>query len=205
MVRRLLPLSGIVFVVGVLVGIAGIGGNTPDIKSSATKITSFYGAHHSKQTLAVYVVFWATPFVIFFAASVAAALWSGGSIRENVWQLVLIGGSVVTAAGIHYALADGGNQHLPGTTMQALNALDADTYFVFVGGLGIMMLGAAGSMIRRTDAYRWFGWAALVVGIGIFTPVGFVAMLLSALWIILASLMGFRNRLLVAPALPQPA
>jgi hypothetical protein len=74
MIRRLLPLSGIVFVVGVVVGIAAIGGDTPDIKSSATKITSFYGTHHSKETLAAYVVYWASPFLILFAISLALIL-----------------------------------------------------------------------------------------------------------------------------------
>jgi hypothetical protein len=211
MVRRLLPLSGIVFVVLVIVGIVVIGGNTPDIKSSATKITSFYGTHHSKQTIAVYFVFWATPFLIFFAAGLAAAIWAGTSIRDNVWQLILLAGSVVSAAGflvaagVHYALADGGKHHLPAAAMQALNALDADNYLVFVGGLGVMMLGAAGAMIRRSDAYRWFGWAALVFGIGIFTPVGFFAMLLTALWIVVVSIVAFQSRSLVEADTPRTA
>jgi hypothetical protein len=210
MIRRLLPLSGIVFVVGVIVGIVVIGGNTPDIKSSATKIASFYSTHHSKQTLAVYFVFWATPFLIFFAAGLGAAIWAGTSLRDNVWQLVLIGGSVVSAAGflvaagVHYALADAGKHHLPTAAMQALNALDADNYLVFVGGLGVMMLGAAGAMIPRSDAYRWFGWASLVLGVGIFTPVGFFAMLLTALWIVVVSIVSFRQQPLVDTAAPQP-
>lgn len=211
MIRRLLPLSGIVFVVGTLLAIAVIGGNTPDIKSSATKITSFYGTHHSKETFASYVLFWATPFLVFFGVSIALALWTGQTARENVWPLILIAGSVVgasgffLAAGVHYALADGGGHHLSSSAMEALNALDADTYLAFVAGLGVMLLGAAGAMIPRAGSLRWLGWAALVFGIGIFTPAGFFAMLLAGLWMIVVSVVVFREPATLQTAAPQPA
>jgi hypothetical protein len=123
----------------------------------------------------------------------------------------MIAGSVVSAtgflvaAGVHYALADGGQHHLSASAMEALNAIDADNYLVFVGGLGVMMIGAAGAMIPRTDGFRWFGWAALVFGIGVFTPVGFFAMLLSGLWIIVVSVLAFRKQSAASMSTPQPA
>ena len=211
MIRRLLPLSGIVFVVGVVVGIVVIGGNTPDIKSSATKISEFYGTHHSKETFAAYVVTWATPFLILFAVSLALILWTGQTVRDNPWQLILIAGSIVSAtgflvaAGMHYALADGGRHHLSASAMEALNAIDADNYLIFVGGLGVMLIGAAGAMIPRADGLRWFGWAALVFGIGVFTPVGFFAMLLSGLWIIIVSVLASTRQSDAPKPTPQPA
>jgi hypothetical protein len=62
-----------------------------------------------------------------------------------------------------------------------------------------MMLGAGGSLLARTRPrtrlYRWLGWAALVLGIALFIPfVDFVALLLSGVWIIVTSVMLFRER-----------
>lgn len=195
---RLLPLSGIVFVVVTIVAFTAIGGSTPDAKDSPDKIASFYGAHHSKETAAAYVVTWAVPFLVFFGISLATALWLPGGGASNIWQRILIAGTAVAAAGflataaVHLALADGGNHHYSTLALQALNGLDADIYPVFTSGLGIMLLGAAGSMIPQAD--RWLGWIALVLGIAIFTPLGFFALLGSGVWIIATSLVLFMRR-----------
>jgi hypothetical protein len=42
---------------------------------------------------------------------------------------------------------------------------------------------------------RWLGWAAPVLGVGLFVPfVGFLALLLSAVWIVVAGVALFRAR-----------
>ena len=127
-----------------------------------------------------------------------------------MWQLILIGGSVLGAAGFvlaavtHLSLADGGDHHLSSAAMVALNALDADNYLAFVAGLGVMLVGAAGAIIPRTGGVRWFGWTALVLGIGMFTPVGFFALLLTALWIIVVSVLRFTKPMLFQTPATQP-
>ena len=50
-----------------------------------------------------------------------------------------------------------------------------------------MLLGAAGAMLPAASGVRWLGWIALVLGVLMFTPVGFFAFLGSGLWIALAS------------------
>ena len=61
-----------------------------------------------------------------------------------------------------------------------------------------MMFGAAGSLIPATDRYRIMGWIALPLGIALLIPFAdFFALLLTAIWIIVASVMLYRR----APAI----
>lgn len=196
---RWLSLSGIPFVVVTLVAIFGIGGNTPDGNASAAKVASFYGGQSTRQGVAAFILAAAVPFVVFFAIRLALSVWPQEPGRRPFWQFVLIAGSVLTAgaflvaAMVHLALADAAG-HVTPSTLQGINALDADTFVVFNGALGVMMLGAAGSLIPRNKGYRILGWVALVAGIALFIPFAdFFALIVTALWLIVASVMLFRR------------
>jgi hypothetical protein len=201
-VRRVLPLSGIVFVVLAVGAVAGLGGDTPDDDASASEVLSFYDAHTVRQSIAAFVFAASVPFLVFFAVSLAATVWSEGANRPEIWRHVLIGGSAVAgatliiAAWLHFALADGADNNLSGETLQGLNELDASSWMAFNAGLGVMMLGAAGCVIPRARAALpvWLGWAALVLGIALFIPwADFPALILTLLWIIVVSVMLFRQ------------
>lgn len=196
---RWLPLSGVVFVVLAVVAIVGIGGDTPDSEASAAKVSSFYGAHHHRQTVAGFVLMAAVPFLIFFGVSLASALWPRDAGRRPFWPIVLAAGSVLAAgafavsAFIHVALADAAGTVTEGT-LQGLNVLDGDTWVAFNGALGVMMLGAAGSLIPAARGYRVLGWVALVAGVALFIPwADFFALLVTAIWLLVASVMLFRR------------
>jgi hypothetical protein len=193
---RLLPLSGAAFVVSVLASVVGLGGNTPDSDASAAKVMAFYSAHQDRQIVAAFVLAVAMPFAAIFAIDLALRLWPAGSERTPIWPIVLAGGgllagSAFAAAGfIHFALADGANT-LSAGALQTLNVLDGDTWLVFNSSLGVMMLGAAGSLLPRQ---RVLGWSALVLGIALFIPFAdFFALLLSGVWIVVVSVMEFRR------------
>ena len=60
-------------------------------------------------------------------------------------------------------------------------------------GLGVMMLGAAGSLLASRRLPRWLGWSALALGVGLFILfVDFVALILTLVWIIVLSVLLFR-------------
>ena len=89
-------------------------------------------------------------------------------------------------------------------SLQALNILDADSWMVWNSALGVMMLGAGGSLIACSKAYRVMGWVALLAGVVLFIPFAdFPALLVSAIWIIVASVMLFRREP-GAAAHPEP-
>lgn len=210
--RRLLPLSGIVFVVLALVAVIGFGGSTPDSDASGAKVLSFYDEHTARQSIAAFLLAASVPFLVAFAATLTTTLWPREADRRLVWELLLIGGGVLTAAAllvnafVHFALADGADQGISGNALQVLNVLDSDTWVAFNAAFGVMMLGAAGSLLGRVSGYRWLGWAALVFGIALFIPFAdFFALLLTLLWIIVTSVMLFRERLNVGHSLaPDP-
>ncbi len=187
---RIAPLSGLVFVVLTVVGLVGLSGNTPDIKSSQAKIAAYYVKHHANQETSVHIIAIAVLFLVIFAASCWSLLQGAGP----VWPAVFYGGALVMAAGwtaagiIHLALADGAHHGVSPGALQALNALDADSYIGFSVGMGTMLVGAGGAMIKR-PGIGWLGWLALVLGVLSFTPIGFVAFLGGGIWIIAASIL----------------
>jgi hypothetical protein len=202
--QRLAPLSGIVFVALVAIGFIPVGGSTPDSSDSPSKITSFYVDHHNKEFVAVVLVALGTLFLAIFVASLRDRLRSGGA--ETWANLVLVGGAAAVAGflfavAVHAALADGGDHHFSADAMVAINGLDSNSFFAFSLPLAVMVLGAGGAALQTGALPRWLGWAALVLGIVSFTPVGFFAFGLIGIWIIVAGIVMAGS----AEAAPGPA
>jgi hypothetical protein len=198
-VSRWLPLSGLAFVVIVVVTFAAVQGDTPDSGSSAAKVVSFYSDHQDSQFVTAFLLAAAAPFLIFFGVNLALALWQPAADRRPVGPAVLAVGSAIAALSFMvaahsvFAVADGVD-HLSPETLQGLNVLDSDSWIVFNSGLGVMMLGAAASLIPRGPSTRSLGWSALVLGIALFIPFAdFFGLLLTGIWIIVVSIMQFRG------------
>jgi hypothetical protein len=70
------------------------------------------------------------------------------------------------------------------------------TWAAFNAAFGVIMLGAAGSLLADGRGGRWLGWVALLLGIALFIPYAdFIALLLTLIWIIVTSVLLFRARL----------
>jgi hypothetical protein len=205
-VRRLLPLSGVVFVVLALVAVIGVGGETPDVDAPVSEVASFYQDHVGRQATAAFLLAVAVPFLVFFAASIAVRM-RGPAEDRPAWRYVLLGGAAATAtallvtAAIVFALADGGDNEMSGEALQALHVLSNDTWVAFNAGFGVMMIGAAGCLLGGALVPRWLGWVALALGILLFIPFAdFFALLLTLIWIIVVSIVLFTR-----PAAAEPA
>jgi hypothetical protein len=203
--RNYLAWSGIAFVALVAATVAGVGGSTPDPDASAGKVAAFYNAHEGRQIVAAFLVALAALLLVAFGATLAAALWPEDD--RPLWELILVGGTVLAAtallvtATVHFALADGADKLSP-AGLQVLNAIDGDTWIAFNAGLGVMMIGAAGSLLSRA-AGRWLAWSALGLGVLLFVPYAdFFAMLATGIWIVAASIVLARGggRAAYAPA-----
>jgi hypothetical protein len=193
---RLVALSGVAFVLLSVLAIVVTGGNTPEGDASAAKVTSFYQQHHAREVAAAFVLAAAVPFVVLFGAALATAFSPRQGTRVRVWELVLFGGSILTGAAwlvnalIHFVLADGAHQGLSAEVLRGVNMLDANVWVAFNSALGVMMLGAAGSLTPQIGGYRRMGWIALVLGIALFIPYAdFFALVVSGVWIIATSIM----------------
>jgi len=188
--QRLLPLSGVVFL---LLAIAGfmIAGDTPRSDASAEAVATFYADNYSNGIVASYVLAWAAPFLVVFGAVLGTTFWRSGADSAPVFPVVLISGAVISATGflaagaLHFAVSEGGKHDYSAQTLHSLSALDQDAQVIFTGGLGILLLGAAGVLVPCAGVYRWLGWTGLVLGVGIYIPfgVGLIAVALTAVWV----------------------
>jgi hypothetical protein len=196
--QRVAPLSGIAFVVLIILGFFVVGGNTPDIGDSPTSVASYYADHQGREIGAAIVVAVAALFLALFVASLRERLRRPGEGNELWPTLALIGGvtavaGFLIAVGVHVALVDGADKHIPAASMAALNAIDNDDFFGFATPLGIMLFGAAGATLSAGALPRWLGWAALIIAIMFFTPIGFVGFGLSGIWIVIVSILMSRG------------
>jgi hypothetical protein len=205
---RILSLSGVAAVVLVVASFAGLGGDTPGGSDAASKISAYYDSREVREMIAAFVLAASAPFFVLFAVTLAESLGVNG---RTIWHRVLtLGGAVVAgaflvAALIHVALTQTANDHdVSGGALQALAGLDQSSWMAFNGGLGVLMLGAAGSLLaHRGSPVR--AWVALVAGIALFIPgADFVALIVSGLWIIATSIILFQRDRAAAPT-PQLA
>jgi hypothetical protein len=205
---RMLSLSGVAAVGLVLASVAGLSGDTPEGGDTAAKISAYYDSREAREMIAAFVLAASAPFFVLFAATLAESLSMNG---RTIWHRVLtVGGAVaagtfLVSALIHAALTQTANDHdMAGGALQALAGLDASSWMAFNAGLGVLMIGAAGSLLaQRVSPVQ--AWVALVAGIALYIPAAdFAALIVSGLWIIATSIILFRRDRAVAPT-PQLA
>jgi hypothetical protein len=205
---RFAPLTGIVFVVLLIIGFGVLGGDTPDSDAGAPKIISYYNDHQGKEIAAGVLVVLAVVFLALFVVALRDYLRGDGGGVGGFWSTVLLVGGAASVAGlfgavgVHAALIDGADQHIAPAAMVALNSLDNWDFFWFVTPLAVLMLGAAGAILKGGAALpKWLGWVAVVLFIGYFAgPFGFLAFLLTGIWIIIVSVMMYQRSSATATA-----
>jgi hypothetical protein len=136
--------------------------------------------------------------VVFFAAMTSYLRRMGA----NVLARVAFAGSVIVAVGFGVAAGTTAMLTHKSVTLdsgaaQTLNLINNDLPFIalFVGLLLAMI--ATGVAIIETKALpAWMGWVAIVAGVGsgIGSFVSWIAMLLSGLWILTASVMLYQRQ-----------
>lgn len=191
--ERYAPLTGVVFVVIVVIAFIW-GGSTPDPHDSTVKVAAFYTKHRDQQMAVAFVLSIGAAFLPFFASSLKRALdWSGGTSRLSN---AAFGGAIIATAGffilstVHLALADSAGKTPPLVT-QALNVLDGNDFIPAAAGMGVFMIASGLAILRYRALATGLGWAALIIGIAIFTPAGFIGFLLSGIWVLVASIVLF--------------
>lgn len=185
--NKLLPLSGIAFVALVILAIPVLGWGTPASTTAPAEVVAYYQEHNAEQFAASIVIAASVPFLVLFALGLAAAR---STESRSTWQRMLVGGSFVTGAVLlviamtNFALADGADNGASPDAVQALNLIIGNAWVALNAGLGVLMVGAAGTFLTRPRS-GWIGWTALVLGIALFIPIAdFFALLLTGPWMI---------------------
>jgi len=211
MFEKLSHLSGIVFVALVLVSVVGIGGSTPGTDASAEELASFYSDNAVRQGIGTFVLAAAAPFIVLFGIGLATTFGSREARGMSAWGYVLLAGTILVAGGVlitafvHFALANGADEEISPTALQALNVLDGNTWVVFNPAFGVMLLGAAG-VILTGSVHRWLGWIAVALGAAAFIPFAdFFALLGTLVWIVVTSIVLARRTTVSTAALAADA
>jgi hypothetical protein len=196
-IKRLLPLSGIVFVVLVLVTSIALNSDAPASTATGAEVATYYAENEIAQGIGSFLIAAAVLFLVLFAVALARLR---PHDNERLWERVLVGGSVLAGTVflitgiVNFALVDGATNDASEEALQALSLFLGNNWVGFNAGLGVMMIGAAGTLLARPRAHPALGWTALVLGIALFIPfVDFIALLLTAIWIIVASVVLFRT------------
>lgn len=207
----LAPLTGLAFVVLVLVGFT-FSGEPPDpTDDSAQAIVDFYVENEGSQMLgAILAGIGATLFVFFggvLRRTLRAAEGEGG-----VLSAVAFAGTVMFALGlaldgtITIALTETASDIDP-IAVQALSALWHNDFLPFAVGLQTFLLATGISVVRHGALPKWLGWVAIVVALLAVTPLGFAAFIGSGILVaIMSVVMALRARAADRPqALPGAA
>jgi hypothetical protein len=204
---RLLSLSGAGAVALVVASFAGLGGDTPGSSDSAAAISAYYDGHEVREMIAAFILAASAPLFVIFGVTLALSLWQAEERRRPLWHSTLALGSVVAGGGFivaalfHIALTQTANVSGVSTgALQSLAALDEHSWVAINSGLGVMMLGAGGTLLA-SKAHPVLGWIALAAGVALFVPFAdFGGFVVSGLWIIATSVKLFRTGRATSPA-----
>ena len=96
-ISALLPLSGIVFVVLTVIGLA-VGGGSPSPDAAADEVVSFYRDNENRARTGIWFFAFAMPFLALFASSLAGLQRSEAQGSRAVWRRLLLIGAAIMGA-----------------------------------------------------------------------------------------------------------
>jgi len=201
--QRLAPLTGVLFVVLVVVSFL-IGGEPPDADERPREIVEWYVDNEGMVVLGAVMSALGAVSLVFFAAYLRRVL-QRGEQGIGVLSLAAFGGGLVAATGggtdsaFRFALAEFADEISP-VGVQAIHAVWSGFFFPMVIGIGALVLATSLAALRTRIIPVWLAWIGFVIFVVFFTPAGFIAFLVSALWIIVVSVLLWRQEPAPAPS-----
>lgn len=189
--ERWAPLTGVAFVVLAVVGVL-VGGEPPDVDSPVQEVIDHYVDNKSSVQAGAFLIALAALLLVFFGGYLRSVLSVAEGPGGILSALTLVGLAIV-AIGIAidttilFALSEAAEDIEP-AAVQSLQALWDNDWIPFIVGTQVFLISAGLSIVRHAALPKWLGWAALVLAVIGFTPVGFVAFLAMGLWILIVSL-----------------
>ena len=190
-----LPLTGVLFVL-LLVASFLVGGSTPDADAPVREVVKYWTDHDSQNMIGSVLEALAAVSLLFFAATLRKS--SKGWAEGSVLPAVAFAGGIVAAAGIgvdasiRFAAADVAGDINP-VVLQTFNAAWANFFFPMVIGVASLILATSLAGWRSRALPKWLAVVGILIFIAFFTPVGFIAFLISAVWIIVISVLLWRR------------
>ncbi len=197
--ERLAPLTGAVTVVLMIVGTVLIGAY--DYLPSADRAVEIFSDNPTQVIVASYLGLVSAFTLIWFAGSLSSALREreGGAGRLS---MVAFGGGVASgvalAAGYSVLVTAGVRAGAPG----GISPVGAVTLYDLYGSiLGQMFaitmaafIGASAVVSLRTGMFpAWFGWVSTLIAFGLLSPIGYLVLVLTPVWLLGVSISLYRR------------
>jgi hypothetical protein len=186
------PLTGVGFVVLLILSFI-IAGEPPDADDGAQKVVEFYVDNKDEVQLGVAISAIAALLLVYFGAILRKALAESEGARGGVLPNVAFAGTVMMALGamvdgtLMFAMAEAGKDVDP-VALQAMQAIWDNDFFPIALGI-VCLLSATGlSVVRYGGLPKWLGWVAIALAIVGVTPIGFVAFMGGAVWLLVVSI-----------------
>jgi hypothetical protein len=194
---RFAPLTGVVFVALIVLAII-IGGETPDNSDSAQEIGRYWKDHDTEQIWTSIIAAWSLIFFVWFAASLRGALRRVEDGPGRLSAASFAGAAIATvglllAFSFTFSIADGADELSP-SALKTLTVLSNGIFLPIAVGFAIFFLATGILAVRSRLLPAWLGWLTIVLGIVCVTPVGFFALLVGLLWILVLSIMLYLGR-----------
>lgn len=201
---RWTPLTGVLFVVLVLIGGPVLEGSTPGAGASSSSVVSFYAAHQGRERAGAIVLAFAFVAFLCFGATLRSRF-RGTPGQEGLSALLLAAATVVVVGqtvneGVAYAMTEA-PARLSASTAQTLNLLQND--LVITSAVGFLAFGmvAGVTILRGGELPNWLGICALVIAVMfVLPPIEFAGFFLLVVWIVTVSVMLVRSARRAAPA-----
>jgi len=202
------PLTGVAFVL-VLIASFIVGGGPPEAGEGPGEVASFYSDNKSSVQFGAAMTGWAVVMLVFFAGYLRSVLREAEG-EGGMLSLVAFAGAVMLGVGgaldatLLFAMAEASDSVAP-AQLQTIQAIWDNDFLPLAVGSSVFLLASGLSLVRHKALAPWLGWVAIVLAVLGVTPVGFVALMGGALWIIVVSVMlAIRARGSAAPKSEAP-
>jgi hypothetical protein len=199
----LVPLTGVLFVVLLILSFI-VAGEPPDADENVQEIVDHYVDNKDSIQASVLIGGVAAVSLLFFAGYLRK-LFRAAEGPDGMLSAIVLAGATIMAVGagvdmtISFALAEGAEDIDP-VAVQSLQALWDNDFMPIAIGLVVLLLASGLSIVRYGALPKWLGWVAIVLAVVGMTPIGFVAFMGGALWVLVVSiLLAVRARGAAAP------
>jgi hypothetical protein len=196
-IRRLLPLSGLLFAAVLMAGLVLTRGEA-DAGAAQATIYAYWHDHYGVQLLSsILLIPLAAVFLLVFAAEVRRTIRSCEA-GEAVYSTIALAGGIMAAVGLgvtgtlNAAVATAAHHHAS-AAVYTLAQLQSYDWVPWIAGFAAMFLGIGIGSLRTVALPKALAIPALGFGIAFLTPLGFFALFALPFWFAAAGIVLFRR------------
>jgi hypothetical protein len=189
----LVALTGVGFVLALVASFIILGDDPPEAKDGGQKIIDYYVDNKDQIQVSALMTGLIAVLLVFFFAYVNRLVGTALGGSSTLPTVGIVGAAIVTVAAaidttIMFALAEAADDIDP-VAAQAVQTIWDNDFIPFMVGTALAFLGTGIGLVKSGILPKWLGWIAVVLGVLAATPVGFFAMPVAALWIVVVSIM----------------